>query len=287
MRATIWGARGSLPSFGPENTRYGGNTACLEVRSEAEQLLVIDAGTGIRRLGEALGPGIRHVDLLLTHLHMDHLIGLGFFAPLFDPDALVVVWGPGTDSDVLRARLNRYLSPPLFPVRLRDLPGGLECRCVPRGRFEIGPFEIEAEFVCHPGPTLGFRIVENGAVMCFLPDHEPALGAHEFPLDPEWTSGYDLAVGADVLFHDTQFSAAEYRQHVGWGHSSILDAVQFAALAGARRLVTFHHDPSHDDAELDDMIAAARELFHPDVILAPGTEGSSFVVAPPQSVRET
>lgn len=279
MRATIWGARGSLPSFGPENTRYGGNTACLELRSDSDELLVIDAGTGIRRLGEALGSDVRRVDLLLTHLHMDHVLGLGFFAPLYDPDAVVTVWGPGTDPDALRAELNRYLSPPLFPVRLRDLPGGLEFRCVPRGGFEIGSFEIEAEFVCHPGPTLGFRISENGASLCFLPDHEPALGAHEFPSDPEWTSGYDLAAGADVLFHDTQFSATEYRKHVGWGHSSILDAVQFAAAAGARRLVTFHHDPSHDDAQLDHMIASARELVHPEVSLVPGMEGSNVVVA--------
>ncbi|MFN2114174.1 MAG: MBL fold metallo-hydrolase [Anaerolineae bacterium] len=279
MRATIWGARGSLPSFGPENTRYGGNTACLEVRGDADELLVVDAGSGIRPLGESLSSDLRRVNLLLTHLHMDHVLGLGFFAPMYDPDAVVTVWGPGVSPDALRAEINRYLSPPLFPVRLRDLPGSLEFHCVPRGTFEIGPFAIDANYVCHPGPTLGFRISENGASMCFMPDHEPALGAHEFPDDPQWTSGFDLAQGVDVLLHDTQFSASEYRQHVGWGHSSILDAVQFAAAAGVKRMVTFHHDPSHGDAELDHMIAGARELVHPEVMLVPGTEGSTIHIA--------
>lgn len=278
MRVTLWGTRGSLPTAGPETVRYGGNTACVEVRGADGTLLVLDAGTGIRRLGATLGPEVSRLDILLTHLHMDHIQGLGFFEPLYRRDLEVHIWGPPSITLDLGARLGRYLAPPLFPVRIRDLPCCLALHDVPRGSFEIGGLTVMADLVCHPGPTVGYRITEDGVSIAYLPDHEPALGVHQFPGEPEWTSGFDLASGVNLLIHDAQYSASEYVEHIGWGHSSIAHALEFAAAAGVERLVTFHHDPAHDDRVLAQLVEEARRSSHLSFRLVPGAEGASFQV---------
>jgi phosphoribosyl 1,2-cyclic phosphodiesterase len=272
MKITLWGTRGSLPSAGPDTIRYGGNTSCIEVRCESRTCLILDAGTGIRRLGAAVEPDLERVDILLTHLHMDHIQGLGFFDPLYRPNLDVHVWGPPSTTLHLRARLARYLSPPLFPVNLRELPCNLTLHDVPLGRFHIGGLTITAALVCHPGPTVGYRITEGAASMTFLPDHEPALGAQVFPGKPNWTSGFDLAAGADLLIHDAQYTPTEYAGHIGWGHSSIPQARAFATLARVRRLMTFHHDPSHGDSTLDRLHEEAWSEPLPFELL-PGKEG--------------
>ena len=277
MRVTLWGTRGSLAAPGPETVRYGGNTACVEVRGKRNALLVLDAGTGIQRLGVMVRGGRGRIDLLLTHLHMDHIQGLGFFEPLYERGREIHIWGPPSPTLDLRTRLARYLSPPLFPVRLRDLPCRLTLHNVPPERFEVGGLEVEAALVCHPGSTVGYRISEGTRSLAYLPDHEPALGVREFPGEPEWTSGFDLAAGADLLIHDAQYTTEEYQKRVGWGHSSIRDAIAFATLAGARRFVPFHHDPTHDDAMLDCIDSVVRTGDLPFGFVA-GTEGASFEV---------
>jgi phosphoribosyl 1,2-cyclic phosphodiesterase len=276
VRVTVWGTRGSLPAPGPETTRYGGNTSCVEVRGRDGSVVVLDAGTGIRRLGPAIGPEVRRIDLLLTHLHLDHIEGLGFFAPLFRRGLEVHVWGPASTTLDLRARLTRYLSPPLFPVRLRDLPCQLELHDVASAdRLRIGALEVRAALVCHPGPTVGFRISEGDASLAYLPDHEPALGAIDFPRNPEWTSGFDLAADAALLIHDAQYGDEEYAGRVGWGHSSLRDLLAFAAAARVARVVPFHYDPAHTDAELDRRFDAARRSPLPFDFL-PAVEGAAF-----------
>lgn len=271
MKVTLWGTRGSLASAGPETVRYGGNTSCVEVRGDDGSVLVLDGGTGIRRLGASLDD-VRAVHVLLTHLHMDHLQGLGFFAPLYRPDVEVHLWGPPSTTEHLQARLVRYLSPPLFPVRLRELPCRLTLHDVPLGRFRIGGLELEADLVCHPGPTVGYRITAAQTTVTYIPDHEPALGARTFPPEPEWTSGFALAQEADLLIHDAQYSDEEYPRFIGWGHSAIGHVLAFARLAGVRRLVTFHHNPAHSDDDLDRLLEEARRANPPFEIL-PGQEG--------------
>lgn len=277
MKVRLWGTRGSLASPGADTSRYGGNTSCVEVRGAEGGVLVLDAGTGIRTLGRSLA-GLRRVDVLLSHLHMDHIQGLGFFAPLHDRDVETHIWGPARDVDDLGARLRRYLSPPLFPVRLRDLPR-LVLHALPRGTFEVGEFRVAAEPVCHPGFTVGLRVASRGATLAYLSDHEPALGVAGFPLGAEWTSGHDVAHGADLLLHDAQYSLAEYADHVGWGHSALDHTLAFARLAAVGHLVTFHHDPWHGDDDIDRLTAEARARVPVACAVTVGAEGAVFELA--------
>jgi phosphoribosyl 1,2-cyclic phosphodiesterase len=279
VKVTLWGTRGSLPSAGPENVRYGGNTSCVEVRGADGTLLVLDAGTGIRRLGVSIPDDLERVDILLTHLHMDHIQGLGFFQPLYRPDLEVHIWGPPSTGLDLGRRLTKYLSPPLFPVPLRDLPCRLSLHDVPLDPFEVKGLRLRADLVCHPGPTAGYRVTENGTSLAYLPDHEPALASPGFPAEPEWTSGFDLAAGADLLIHDSQYTLAEYTEHVGWGHSAIPHTLAFAGFARVKRLVTFHHDPGHSDAMLDRLVDEARQICPLSFELIPGTEGTTLRLA--------
>jgi phosphoribosyl 1,2-cyclic phosphodiesterase len=276
MKVTLWGTRGSVASPGAETARYGGNTACVEVRGADGAVLVLDAGTGIRRLGMSLPASLQRVNLLLTHLHMDHLQGLGFFAPLYNPQAEVHIWGPASPTLSLRARLRRYLSPPLFPVQLRDLPCRLVLHEAPCEDFVIGEFRVSTALVCHPGPTVGYRIATATASLTYLTDHEPALGVQRFPLSGEWTSGYALAAGADLLIHDAQYSSEEYANCIGWGHSSLADALAFAALAQVKHFVPFHHDPAHTDDDLDRLLAQTLAAVQPAFPVTPGMEGVVF-----------
>ena len=181
-------------------------------------------------------------------------------------------------KDDLRRRLVRYLSPPLFPVHLRDLP---RCKLhdLPAEPFQVGDLRVTAERVCHPGHTVGFRIEQNGNSMAYLSDHEPALGAPRFPLSEDWTSGYAIAKDVDLLIHDAQYSLDEYVHHVGWGHSALDHALAFAKLVRARRLVTFHHDPSHSDDEIDRLTAAAIAKLKPSFAVLSGAEGAVFDLA--------
>jgi phosphoribosyl 1,2-cyclic phosphodiesterase len=276
MKVTLWGTRGSLPAPGLETVRYGGNTSCIEVRADDGTLVVLDAGTGIQRLGAIVGPEVPRIDILLSHLHMDHIQGLGFFEPLNRPGQEVHIWGPPSTTLDLRARLARYLSPPLFPIRLRDLPCRLMLHDVPLGGFEIGRLHITAALVVHPGPTVGYRITESGASLAYLSDHEPALGVAHFPEEPEWTSGFEVAAGVDLLIHDAQYTATEYLTHVGWGHSALPQTIAFATQARVKHLVPFHHDPSHSDESLDRMFEEARRAAEFSFDFTPGTEGASF-----------
>jgi phosphoribosyl 1,2-cyclic phosphodiesterase len=261
VQIRIWGCRGSLPSPGPETVRYGGNTSCVEVVLENGTGLVLDAGSGIRQLGiELLERGIHTIHLLLTHLHLDHLEGLRFFAPLFDKRVTLEIWGPPSPVSSLQERIVRSFSPPLFPIDVRRVPAQVGFHDVPRRTWKINGAVLSADLIAHPGPTLGFRIESGGASLAYLPDHEPALGGPISEASRDWISGSSLAENADLLLHDAQWRDDEYAERLGWGHSSATDAVAFARASGARRLLLFHHDPSHSDDMLEGIQADVKEL---------------------------
>jgi len=213
--------------------------------------VILDAGSGIRELGAAITGRCREVHILLTHLHLDHIQGLMFFAPLFDPAVEVTVWGPTSAGRPLRERLARYISSPLSPIEIRDLPAVMRFEDASRPPWRIGGVEVRAALVAHRGPTLGYRLTADTSSLCYLPDHEPGLGEDLRTADPAWISGHALARGASLLIHDCQYADAEYRGHRGWGHSSLSDALAFAHRAGCAHTLLFHHDPGHDDLRLE------------------------------------
>jgi len=234
----------------------------VEVRLQDGSLLILDAGSGMRDLGRKLRrekPASIHI--LLTHLHLDHLLGLGFFAPLFMTEVEVNVWGPASTVDSLEHRLTRYMSPPLFPVYLEDVPSRLYLHDVPEAGWEIGSAHILADPIQHNGPTLGYRIEERGRSLVYLPDHEPALGTDIDTVGLEWISAFRLMHEADVMLHDSQYTRGEYLRRTGFGHSSIEHTVALSKRAEVKRLILFHHDPGHNDADLEAMLLEARQLW--------------------------
>jgi phosphoribosyl 1,2-cyclic phosphodiesterase len=264
VKVKIWGARGSVPAPGPETMRYGGNTSCVAVTLSDGTTLVLDAGTGIRNLGLACPKLDGPLHILLTHLHLDHIQGLLFFAPAFEPDSEIVIWGPAAPEAPLRDRIARYISAPLTPVEVRELPCDVSFREAESSEWTIGPARICADSVTHRGPTLGYRITEGDTTLTYIPDHEPGLGAPLDGLEDEWLSGFGLARGADLLIHDCQYTDEEYPMHLGWGHCPVSDALAFARRVEPDRVLLFHHDPLHSDDFLDalagDVVARWQDM---------------------------
>jgi phosphoribosyl 1,2-cyclic phosphodiesterase len=261
VRVRVWGARGSIPAPGPRTARYGGNTSCVQVTLSDGSVLVLDAGSGIRDLGQSIATDVGRIHILLTHLHLDHIQGLLFFAPFFRPQTEIVIWGPAAPGRSLRDRIGRYLSAPLSPIEIRSLPAKVSFRKCPADEWEIGPARIRAAPVRHRGPTLGFRVSDADASLCYLPDHEPALGVPLTDIEPAWISGFALADRCSLLLHDCQYTDDEYSERIGWGHSRVSDALLFARRSEAEHVMLFHHDPLHTDGELDLLHRRARERW--------------------------
>ena len=267
MRATIWGCRGSLATPGERTVRYGGNTSSVELRPASGRLVILDAGTGIRPLGLSLREVPERIDLLLTHLHLDHVEGLGFFSPLFAPGCAITIWGPPQDGSSLAERIAGYLSPPFFPRRFDELPSTVEFVELGEETWQLDGLNVTSSRVTHPGTTLGYRIEEEGRTFTYIPDNELGL---------KGDSGAELAEGADLLFHDAQYTPDEYGSRIGWGHSSIDDVASYLDAMKPGKAVMFHHDPAHSDDFLESMRTTVSERTGAAVEL--GAEQASYEV---------
>jgi phosphoribosyl 1,2-cyclic phosphodiesterase len=284
MRVTFWGVRGSIPCPGPGTVKYGGNTACIELRFDPDdRLIIIDAGSGIRELAGAilkkdLPKGPLKTKLFLTHTHWDHIIGFPFFTPIFIPGTELEVYGPVTyEEDTLDKIVGDQLRYRYFPVRLEELRAKLTYFHLKESEQDLGGgVMLKTKYLNHPILVLGYRFEYQGKVFCTIYDHEPFRNV--FETDPE-AQGYDEAAAregeiaaqeenekvlrffqnADLLVHDTQYTQREYlKGKVGWGHSTFEWALKTAHKAGVKHLVLFHHDPERRDAELDSLLSRCR-----------------------------
>jgi phosphoribosyl 1,2-cyclic phosphodiesterase len=266
---TFWGTRGTIPTPGPQTARYGGNTACVEVTDGSGNLVILDAGTGIRGLGKRLAKtngtkkGVR-ADLILSHAHWDHIQGLPYFAPLFMSGNLLKVWGPKQGDVEMEAILRQMMHPAVFPVPLDALAAKIEVEHVTAGEDIATPgFTVKVMRVRHPAVTMGYRLERKGGPsIVYVTDDE--LGkAGEYDVGPNWRKRFvDFIGGADLLIHDSMYTPDELPGHAGWGHSSYVEAVELAAEAGVKRLALFHHEPEHADEQLDEILDRAGNAAH-------------------------
>ncbi len=266
MTVRFWGTRGGAAAPGPLTCRYGGNTSCIEVRC-GPHLLILDAGTGLRPLGDALAAAGETVDadLLLTHTHLDHVTGLGFFEPLTRPGTQVRLHGGHLPAPALRAALMACLSPPLMPDLWTMLQGALSVGVLDVGRrTELRPgLGVTPERLRHPGGSLGFRVEWQGGTIAYVTDTEHVPG------EPD-AAVLRLARNADLLIYDANYTDEEFPLRIGWGHSTWQEGVRLADAAGARTLVLFHHDPWRSDAQVDALVAAAAAVRPGTIAAAEG-----------------
>ncbi len=278
---TFWGTRGSIPSPGPATVRYGGNTPCVEVRAPDGSLVILDAGTGIRALGDALarrgGAAPVSGDIFLSHAHWDHIQGLPFFAPLYESGNRFRIWVAAAAAPEVESAVRAQMSAGVFPVRFDDVEATMEFRALD-GSHDAPAYTIDTLAVRHPGGALGFRLRAPGDSaprLVYVPDNELAATTPGDAADDWPRSLAEFARGAGVLVHDATFTADEYETHRGWGHSRFDDAFTLARDADVRRLVLFHHSPGRSDDALDAELARLRRADPPFEILA-ATEGMAL-----------
>ena len=276
-RLKFWGVRGSIPVPGSATVGYGGNTSCIEVRADGE-IIILDAGSGMRALGIALEEEFKanpiKLTILISHTHWDHIQGLPFFLPAYNSkDSLRVLGYEGARAG-LATILASQMETSVFPVSLRDMPSALSIEELKEMEFSIGKVRVQARFVNHPGICVGYRLFTSNGSIAYLPDNEPyevlkvSLAGRD-KSGVEEARAYAVAAraklieflrGADILIIDAQYTDDEYLEKVGWGHGSLSSVVSLALAADIRKLFLFHHDPSRNDKALDDMVECARML---------------------------
>jgi phosphoribosyl 1,2-cyclic phosphodiesterase len=284
----FWGVRGSIATPGPATARYGGNTPCVEVCGSGETRLVLDAGTGIRPLGDVLMRASRdgplELDLLLSHTHWDHIQGLPFFKPLSDAQTVLRIHGARQDSVPLSAILERQMDPSVFPVPLTALAARIEVHEIAPGPLALSGFHVEAIRLRHPGTTLGFVLepTDGGLRCAYLTDNELDEAA-SYPLPSDWHEDLVRRLrGVDTLIHDAMYTSDFVRARSGWGHSTPAQSIALALEAGVRRLILFHHEPERDDDAMDRLLEAARTeaAKHGPLEVDAACEGDSFSLRP-------
>ncbi|ACN16802.1 hypothetical protein HRM2_37440 [Desulforapulum autotrophicum HRM2] len=270
MLIKCWGSRGSTPISGKQYLKYGGDTTCIQVTAQSGETLIIDAGTGIRELGESLG-NKANCYLILTHAHLDHVAGFNFFKPLFHSDSVVEIQNSCFSGVTVENILNTLMSPPLFPITPKDLKATVRYRTDLTGTFSIGSLTVETIALSHPNGGFGFRVTEADRRFVFLTDNEIGF-------DHGGGAGFDdyisFARNADLLFHDAEFTPDEYRLRRGWGHSTYIEALDLALRSGVKRLGLFHLNQNRTDRQMDQIQADCRSR-----IKAEGSTLDCFAVA--------
>jgi phosphoribosyl 1,2-cyclic phosphodiesterase len=259
MHIKCWGSRGSIPVSGPDYLKYGGDTTCIEIRTASNDLIIVDAGTGIRRLGNQLVEDHCSVyHLLITHSHWDHLIGFPFFTPLYLEESNIQIYRCPFPGKFIEEIVNKMMGPPHFPVRYSDLKAKITYIEACPSEFQIGSVTVIPISLSHPNGGCGYKFIEHGKSFVFLTDNE--LGyTHSNGLQP---SDYAvLCQNADLMFHDAEYTPDEYKECIEWGHSSYADALDMALTARVKKLGLFHLNRERTDADMDRIVDHCRQII--------------------------
>jgi len=259
MIIRCWGARGSIPTSGKNYLRYGGNTTCLEIRNSRNDVLMVDAGSGIREAGNALlTEGRRDFTLILTHAHWDHIMGFPFFKPLYRKKTTLNIWGCSFAQDSVKEMLARVMSAPYFPIHYDDVQARVDYQATCDGEYRLGDLAVTPVQLSHPNQGNGYKFSQNGKSFVFLTDNE--LGFRH-PGGLAFDDYLDFCKGADLLIHDAEYDDKEYPKRRGWGHSTVEQATKLAIEAGVKQLGLFHHNQDRHDDDIDAMVAASRSMI--------------------------
>jgi len=259
MLIRCWGARGSIPVSGPEFLRYGGDTTSIEIRSSGNDIILIDAGSGIRRLGNRLiGEPAGHLSMILTHAHWDHIMGFPFFKPIYTDRTEITFHGCPFAQDSLRKMISRVMKAPHFPVDFSEIKARIDFSENCDRPFAIGAVTVHAIPLSHPNGGLGFRFEEDGKKFVFLTDNELS---HIHPGGRAFEEYVEFSRGADFLIHDAEFTEREYGKTRTWGHSTYRDALRLALAAGVGKLGLFHHNQDRSDDALEDILGDCRRII--------------------------
>jgi phosphoribosyl 1,2-cyclic phosphodiesterase len=269
LTVRFWGVRGSSPTPGPNTVIYGGNTSCLEIRAD-ERLIIVDIGSGVRLLGERLleneikSNGKITADILLTHTHWDHVMGFPMFTPIYTPGTVFNVIGPASlDNNDLKSIIENQLSTQYWPVQAEKIAAKIKYNQIKEAVVDLGGgLTVSSKFLNHPIPCFGYRIDYNGKSIATVFDHE------FFITDEENEKIRQFIKGADIVIHDAQYKQAEYKDHMGWGHCTYEQVVQYTAGIDIKKLVLFHHDPSRKDSELEQIEKNYADNTEPKIIMA-------------------
>lgn len=268
MEVRFWGTRGSIAKPGAATLRYGGNTSCVEVRSDDGTRVVIDCGTGAHELAQVLlqQPDSRRGYLLVSHTHWDHIQGFPFFDPLFVRGQRWEIYAPGGRAQHLEASLAGQMSYDYHPISLDDLEASHRFHDLTEGHLDVGGIRVTTQYLNHPALTLGYRLEADGATVVYASDHEPhSVRSGEqlpggAPVHGEDQRHVRFLAGADLVIHDAQYTLSEYPERVGWGHTPVESAVDYAIAARVQRLALYHHDPLRSDAEVDEICDRAQKI---------------------------
>lgn len=260
MYIRCWGSRGGLPVSGPEFIRYGGDTTCIEVKSNNGDSVIIDAGTGIRNLGNTLSgkSNIGKMNLIFTHAHLDHIMGFPFFSPIYKEQTELTIFGNHCKTGSFETVLKEIMRDPYFPVDFDTIPSKIEFEDLSKEPFQIGSLTIIPIVLNHPNGATGFRIEEKDTSFVFLTDNE----LEDEQPDSRPTEYYQqYCQNADLLFHDAEFTEAEYPKFTAWGHSKYTDAAQLAINSGVSRFGLFHINNRRTDDKMDELVESAQEII--------------------------
>ena len=262
MKIKFWGVRGSLPSCGPSFIKYGGHTSCIELRSKTGELIIIDAGTGIKDLGRSLiGNCPKSLTMLFSHSHSDHIFGFPFFMPIYKKGVKINMCGCNYSSGPVREIVLRFMQPPFFPVKFENISAEFDFRLLKKGITLLSGIHVLPIEISHPDGGFGFRFEEDGKTIVFLTDNELKFRHKTGRSFEEYA---DFCRNADILIHDAQYTDEEYKTHVSWGHSTPSQVLELAEKADVKKVVFFHHDPERTDAELDLIVSKARHQMNKD-----------------------